>query len=137
VALHWALQALGLTLALSGVYAIYQNKEEGGKPHWSTYHGLSGIVTILVLTIQALGGNLANYSSQLYRLFPHKALRPAFLKWGHRSSGAVSLTLTFVTVYLALFSFWFNAVTPSVLIWWAIAASLTYPIVYTLKSTYL
>ncbi|XP_021943259.1 cytochrome b561 domain-containing protein 1 [Folsomia candida] len=133
IGLHWALQASGLTLAIFGFLAIYRNKESSGKPHFVSWHGLIGIITITFLVLTAFGGNFANFSVAISRKVP--SIQPKLVKRGHRLSGAVSLTGLTLTVFLALFSVWFQAVT-NVTLWYMLATVVGYPLVYTLKTTF-
>jgi len=134
VSVHWALQAAGLTLAILGFLAIWRNKEDGGKLHFTTYHGLTGILTLAFLVLQAVGGNVANFSVALSKNI--SLIRPRQVKAAHRSAGALALAATSASVFLALFSFWFNAVTPSVLGWWSAALLTPLPLFTTLRTTY-
>jgi len=134
VNIHWALQASGMTLAICGFLAIYNNKESNGKPHFTTYHSICGAISLVLLIVQSAGGNFAKFSVTLSKTF--RFLQPKLIKKGHKISGALSLLGLSTTVFLALFSFWFNAVTESAVIWWTISTLVLYPLVYTLKTTY-
>lgn len=119
-----------ITLAIIGFLSIYRNKEESGKPHFVTYHGLAGLATMGLLIVQTVGGNFANLSGILAKYVP--AIKPSMIKWGHRLSGALSLTAVYTTLILALGSFWFTAIINTALLWWGIALCLVYTYFYTL-----
>jgi len=51
---HGYLAALGITLSLGGLYAIYSNKNMWGKQHFTTTHGKAGLAVVLM----ALGAGL-------------------------------------------------------------------------------
>ncbi|KFW07148.1 Cytochrome b561 domain-containing protein 2, partial [Fulmarus glacialis] len=47
VRVHWALQLLALLCALLGLGVITYNKHLNGKAHFVTWHGLTGLLTVL------------------------------------------------------------------------------------------
>merc|ERR1739848_874086 len=51
---HATAQLLALALCLAGFYAIYENKNRIGKPHFTTKHGLSGLVLCVLVLVQGL-----------------------------------------------------------------------------------
>ena len=122
------MNATAIALAINGFLSIYRNKENNDKPHFVTYHGLAGAATLGLVLVQTVGGNFANFSTILGKYIP--AIRPAVIKWGHRVSGALSITAIYTTVLLALGSFWFTALVNSVLMWWGIALGMVYPYLY-------
>jgi len=128
VNIHWAMNGTAITLAIIGFLSIYNNKEANGKPHFVTYHGLAGAATMGLVIIQTVGGNFANLSGLLGKYIP--AIRPAVIKWGHRVSGALSITAVYTTLFLALGSFWFTALVNTALLWWGVALSVLYPYLY-------
>ena len=50
-----------LLISISGLAAIYVNKERSGKDHFTTWHGLIGIITMVYSCAQSVGGALAKY----------------------------------------------------------------------------
>jgi len=128
VNIHWAMNGTAISLAIIGFLSIYRNKENDDKPHFVTYHGLAGVTTMGLVIIQTIGGNFANLSGFLAKYIP--AIRPAVIKWGHRVSGALSLTAMYTTVGLALGSFWFTALVNTSLLWWGTALAVSYPYLY-------
>ncbi|CAM9359323.1 unnamed protein product, partial [Bubo scandiacus] len=53
---HWALQLLALLCALLGLGIITYNKHLNGKAHFVTWHGLTGLLTVLYASGQCAGG---------------------------------------------------------------------------------
>jgi len=128
VNVHWATNALAVTLAVNGFLSIYRNKETDGKPHFVSYHGLAGAATMGLVLIQTIGGNFANLSGVLGKYVTF--VKPAVIKWGHRVSGALSISAVYTTLFLAMGTFWFNAFIGGALIWWGIALCVLYPYLY-------
>ena len=82
---HWSSQLLALALCLAGFYAIYENKNRIGKPHFTTKHGLSGLVVGVLVVVQGLiFGVPANW--KIGRLSMAK-----FKKWHIQFSGVTLL----------------------------------------------
>lgn len=52
VQLHFALNFLGAMLVAVGFWAVWQNKEDHGKTHWKSWHGLFGLYATLLLCAQ-------------------------------------------------------------------------------------
>lgn len=44
-----------------GFYVIYLNKENAGKSHLTSWHGLLGAITVGYACLQSTGGSLAKY----------------------------------------------------------------------------
>ncbi|CAL8098934.1 unnamed protein product [Orchesella dallaii] len=128
VNVHWGVNATAISLAIFGFLSIYRNKEENGKPHFTTYHGIAGISTLGLLLIQTMGGNFANFSVFIGKYV--RAVRPSVIKWGHRVSGLLSLTAVYTTLILGLCSFWFTAIVSSTVVWTGVVLSLLYPYLY-------
>lgn len=44
-----------------GLVVIYLNKEQAGKQHFTSWHGLLGVITVGYACAQSTGGALAKY----------------------------------------------------------------------------
>ncbi|KAJ3073509.1 hypothetical protein HDU98_001372 [Podochytrium sp. JEL0797] len=53
---HALLQIMACLACCVGFWAVYQNKSNSGKTHWKSWHGVMGLVTvILIVAISVLG----------------------------------------------------------------------------------
>ncbi|XP_076468898.1 transmembrane reductase CYB561D2-like [Babylonia areolata] len=103
VTLHWSLASLSAVLALGGLAVIYQVKENKQKVHFSTWHGLLGLITVGYSFMQLFGGAAVKYYSFSSRFIK---MRLADLKMTHAVSGVAAFTLVSTTLMLALYSNW-------------------------------
>ncbi|KAF4097513.1 transmembrane reductase CYB561D2 [Onychostoma macrolepis] len=99
--LHWVLQGLCVCCATAGLAAIFYNKHLHDKPHFSTWHGAVGVLTVAVVGLQSLGG--------LPLLYPKLARgwSLAKLKRYHATSGLLAYLLGSLSLFLGLCSAWF------------------------------
>ncbi|XP_075688044.1 transmembrane reductase CYB561D2 [Rhinoderma darwinii] len=100
---HWILQLLSVLCAILGLGIIYYNKSLHGKPHFSTWHGLLGLLTVLWALIQNVGG--------ITLLYPKLAQRWALStrKLYHATSGLLLYLLGCASLFLGMSSLWFSA----------------------------
>ncbi|XP_034022364.1 cytochrome b561 domain-containing protein 2 [Thalassophryne amazonica] len=103
VRIHWILQYLSVSCALCGLAAIIKNKELSGKPHFTSWHGLLGLITVCVAVVQAVAAIPLIYHSLV------KGWSLAKLKRYHAASGLVTYLLGSITLLLGLSSEWFSA----------------------------
>jgi cytochrome b-561 domain-containing protein 2 len=82
---------------------IYINKEQAGKSHFTTWHGLLGVITVGYACAQSTGGALAKYHKYVG---PIIKIRLGDLKLYHATSGLLAYLLITVTLLLALQSTW-------------------------------
>lgn len=94
--LHGILSSTGLMMAFGGLYVIYKHKENMGKDHITTIHGLAGIITIAAAVLPAMAGVVflhpdfgIDKTNQTYR-FAHKWL------------GRIVMTSAWITVFFGL-----------------------------------
>ncbi|KAL0160652.1 hypothetical protein M9458_044377, partial [Cirrhinus mrigala] len=94
--LHWILQGLCVCCATAGLAAIVYNKNLNEKPHFTTWHGLIGVLT-------SVGG--------LPLLYPKlaKGWSLAKLKRYHATSGLLTYLLGSLSLFLGLCSAWFSS----------------------------
>jgi len=89
--------------AFAGLAAIYVNKERSGKDHFTTWHGLIGIITMVYSCAQSVGGALAKYYKYVGKIIK---VRLADLKLYHATSGLLLYTLVTASLLLGLWSNW-------------------------------
>lgn len=105
VLIHQCLNVFAVSASITGFIVIYYNKHINDKPHFTTWHGLFGLMTVIAVTIQSLGGDFVKYEG-LRSLFGIKKSLGA-LKIYHATSGLVTFTLVMCTMMLAMYSNWF------------------------------
>ncbi|XP_059924614.1 transmembrane reductase CYB561D2 isoform X2 [Gadus macrocephalus] len=101
--LHWVLQCLGLACAALGFVAIVYNKHLAGKAHFTSWHGLTGLVTVCVVGIQCLAAVSLIYPSLV------KGWSLAKLKRYHAAAGLLTYLLGGGSLFLGVSSVWFTA----------------------------
>ncbi|XP_076012671.1 transmembrane reductase CYB561D2 [Genypterus blacodes] len=102
VRLHWILQSLALCCALLGLAAIFYNKHLNGKAHFTSWHGLLGLITVCVVSVQSVAALPLIYHSLA------KGWSLAKLKRYHAASGLVTYLLGSISLCLGLCSTWFT-----------------------------
>ncbi|KAI4826419.1 hypothetical protein KUCAC02_029867 [Chaenocephalus aceratus] len=100
---HWILQCLCVTCAVLGLAAIVYNKHLNGKPHFTSWHGLLGLLTVCVVGLQSVAALPLIYHSLA------KGWSLAKLKRYHAASGLVTYLLGSGSLLLGLSSAWFTA----------------------------
>nr|XP_033782380.1 cytochrome b561 domain-containing protein 2 [Geotrypetes seraphini] len=103
VRIHWAVQLLSLFCALLGLAIIIYNKHINSKPHFATWHGLIGLITVLFIGLQCLAGTTLLYPKLL------KNWTLAKLKTYHATSGLIVYLLGCCSLFLGMCSLWFTA----------------------------
>jgi len=95
-----------------------------------------GLITLSILCIQTIGGSVAKFSASLRNFLP---ARPNDIKRIHRYSGILSILAICITVSLAMFSLWFQAVLGAegfwFILWWPMILSVTIPLLAAIKNT--
>ncbi|XP_068598388.1 transmembrane reductase CYB561D2 [Brachionichthys hirsutus] len=100
---HWMLQSACVCCAVLGVAAIAYNKYLNDKPHFTSWHGLLGLLTVLVVVLQSLAAVPLIYHSLV------KGWSLAKLKRYHAASGLVTYLLGSLSLLFGLSSTWFTA----------------------------
>ncbi|KAH0630004.1 hypothetical protein JD844_012543 [Phrynosoma platyrhinos] len=103
VRFHWALQLLSLICAVLGLAIISYNKYLNGKDHFVTWHGQTGLLTVLYASMQCLGGLALLYP----KLMKNWTLTK--LKLYHATSGLIGYLLGCASLMLGMCSLWFTA----------------------------
>ena len=111
---HWLLNAAAMVCAYTGLACISYNKYINDSPHYTSWHGLFGIIVCGTLAIQASGGIIQMYPS----ILPF-AIRRVLLKRLHAFSGSVTFSVAMVTLVLGLYTTWFCAAVESGYLWGA------------------
>lgn len=123
VLFHQVCQICAVVLSLAGFAVIYYNKTLNDKPHFTTWHGFFGIITIIVSSLQSFGGDLVRYAG--LRAFLKIKSSLAVLKVYHATSGLITFTLVTVTFVCAFYSSWFTSHVDG-LLWYPCMASLSF-----------
>lgn len=104
VTLHWMLQVAAGTCILIAFLCIYFHKVNNNFPHFKTWHGYLGLITVILSAGASSGGILAKYSFQTRKL-----LKPVYIKVIHASFGSIAYILAITNICLGLNSDWFNS----------------------------
>nr|XP_057921465.1 transmembrane reductase CYB561D2 [Doryrhamphus excisus] len=100
---HWLLQCACILCAALGLAAILYNKHLQGKPHFTSWHGLLGLLTLGAVGVQAVAALPLAYHSLA------KGWSLAKLKRYHAASGLVTYLLGAVSLLMGMTSVWFTA----------------------------
>ncbi|XP_053577087.1 transmembrane reductase CYB561D2 [Bombina bombina] len=100
---HWILQLLSVICAVIGLVIIYSNKVLHEKPHFSTWHGLIGALTLSWALLQSVGGLTLMYPKLIQRW--NLATRKLY----HATAGLLGYLLGCTSLLLGMCSVWFSA----------------------------
>ncbi|KAJ7316689.1 hypothetical protein JRQ81_002851 [Phrynocephalus forsythii] len=103
VRFHWALQLLSFICAVLGLAIISSNKYINGKDHFVTWHGQTGLLTVLYAGMQCMGGIALLYPKLIKNWTLSK------LKLYHATSGLIGYLLGCASLLLGMCSLWFTA----------------------------
>ncbi|XP_072026944.1 transmembrane reductase CYB561D2-like [Amphiura filiformis] len=103
VGYHWATNTTAIICGLIGLTVIVSNKYKNGKPHFTTWHGTLGLITIIYMCVQGLAG-----TTLLYPKLLAGKIKLADQKIYHATSGLFLYTSGLGTLVLALFSSWYT-----------------------------
>ncbi|XP_028302536.1 transmembrane reductase CYB561D2 [Gouania willdenowi] len=103
VQVHWTLQGVCVTCAMLGMTAIIYNKHLNDKPHFTSWHGLLGVLTVGAVSAQCVAAMPLHYTSLA------KGWSLAKLKRYHAASGLVTYLLGSGSLLLGLCSVWFSS----------------------------
>lgn len=103
VGIHRLLQGLCASCAVLGFAAIFYNKHLTDKPHFTSWHGLLGLLTMCAVVAQSLAAMPLGYPSLA------KGWSLAKLKRYHAASGIVTYLLASGSLLLGLCSAGFSA----------------------------
>ena len=111
VLIHATLQTFAILCIITGFLAIYYTKIENGKPHFKSWHGLIGIVTIGYSCIQYVAGFLVS-QPRLRELLFMKSMKQIQMNIYHATSGTFLFVLACMSIGLGIYSNWFTSATP-------------------------
>lgn len=100
--LHWMLQVLCVCCACIGLGAISYNKFLNDKPHFTSWHGILGLITICVIGVQCFAALPLIYVKLA------KGWSLAKLKRYHAVTGLLTYLLASASLVLGLWSAWFS-----------------------------
>lgn len=101
---HWIVQACVLLSSVTGIVIITANKIINSSPHYSSYHGIMGILLSGFVFVQISGGIAEMYPE----ILPFK-VRLVTLKRMHAAFGTLTYFGSLTTLTLGLFTSWFVA----------------------------
>lgn len=84
--LHWIIQVFGSIFAIAGTGLLYPTRRK----HFYTYHGITGIVSIVLCIVALINGLMALWSQQFYRM---TKVKPVLSKFFHNFIGIASFVL--------------------------------------------
>uniref|UniRef100_A0A3Q3XS92 ascorbate ferrireductase (transmembrane) n=1 Tax=Mola mola TaxID=94237 RepID=A0A3Q3XS92_MOLML len=99
---HWVLQCLCGSCAVLGMAAIYYNKNLNGKPHFTSWHGVLGLLTVCATGVQSLAAVPLIHHSLA------KGWSLSKLKRYHAATGLVTHLLGSTSLLLGLGTAWFT-----------------------------
>ncbi|KAL3853109.1 hypothetical protein ACJMK2_016686 [Sinanodonta woodiana] len=117
---HQLMNIGAFIFALTGFLIIYYNKNLNNKDHFTTWHGVLGLVTVCYLPLQMTGGAIAKYPALRNIL----KMKLSAIKLYHATSGSIVLALASCTLLTAFHSNWFTQQVGDV-VWWVCLACLT------------
>lgn len=100
---HWIIQVIAIFCNISGFIIIYINKNINNKSHFTTWHGLAGLISIIVTVPTCLSGLLA-----LYKVDIRKHVKPTISKCLHIVCGCITFVFGTITEILGVYSGWFS-----------------------------
>lgn len=101
VTMHWILHTTGLTIIGIGLIIIIVNKIQHDKYHFATTHSQFGLSTIILSTITAAFGILANNTIWIY-----PRVRPILVKVAHACGGIAMTILLLATLINGTYTLW-------------------------------
>lgn len=122
VTIHLLFATTSAFLALGGLAIIFQVKENNQRPHYTSWHGLIGLITVGYSCMQLMGGTAVKYYSFSSRFIKMKL---ADLKMTHAVSGVAAFTLVTATMMLALYTSWLSERVEG-LAWYACAMAVSW-----------
>lgn len=103
IRLHWILQLSASIAVYAGFLVIYINKNLHNKHHFSTWHGIFGLISVSIMFFTSLGGIFALYNYNLKNL-----IKPVLNKTIHATVGCCTFLSGCITIILGIYSHWFQ-----------------------------
>ena len=101
---HWVIQLCAVVSCFTGLVIITVNKMINGSPHYTSWHGLSGVLLCGFVALQTSGGLVELYPD----ILPFK-VRLVTLKRLHAFNGMLTFFGGVAVLMLGLYSSWFVA----------------------------
>lgn len=95
ITIHWIMLTTGLCLILSGLIIAIVNKNNLNKDHFVSFHAILGLTTIVLASLVAIFGIIANNTRWLY-----PRIRPVLIKVLH-AFGGITMTILFIASVIA------------------------------------
>ncbi|XP_050297075.1 probable transmembrane reductase CYB561D1 [Anthonomus grandis grandis] len=102
VKVHVTVLALGYTLSVIGFAIVYINKENKGKHHFVSWHGLFGLIGLICTFPPVLNGLVLWYKKELASYIPS----PKLVKFVHVMSGTLAFTFGALALVLSVYTNW-------------------------------
>ncbi|CAH1783263.1 unnamed protein product [Owenia fusiformis] len=102
---HWIVMIAAMVTSGGGLATIVYNKYRNGASHFTTWHGLIGLITMIYMCCQSSGGTLL-----LYHNLVKKFVKLKDMKMYHATSGLFMYMLASASLVLGMYSSWFQAV---------------------------
>jgi len=100
--IHIILEVMSLICFLLGFYSIYLNKDNLGKPHFTSWHGILGLIQLIAICAQVVIGTFAKYRILPVMLFPATKLKTV-----HVTLGITITMLVMCNLITGWYSNWF------------------------------
>lgn len=106
VRFHWLIQFLAISFCTAGFVIITLVKEEYGNPHYATWHGIFGLISVIFMGLCACNGLVALFNIEL-----RKMIKPVLNKFIHATCGIIAYACGCVTLILSVYTYWFGRMT--------------------------
>ncbi|CAF3780571.1 unnamed protein product [Rotaria sp. Silwood1] len=110
ILIHSLLQVGTIICSIIAFTAIYLRKQQGNKPHFTSWHGFIGFIAFIWSLVQALGGLFLTIFQRYIRSI---GLPYAQLRIYHATSGVLLFTVSCFVLVLGLASNWFKNKMPN------------------------
>lgn len=100
---HWIFQITTIACTIIGFIVVFVNKNIHSKHHFKSWHGIIGLITVILTVSASIGGLLTLYSSALKNY-----LSPSVNKLFHTAAGIITFVFGSVTILLGLYTGWFK-----------------------------
>lgn len=103
VTIHWCSQAISGVLVLSGCVIEIYHAEEGHYDHFSSWHGLTGLIAFVCCFPTYLNGIFAYFNVKL-----QKFIKPTLNKCIHAVSGMITFLFGGAAMIYSTQTYWFQ-----------------------------
>lgn len=103
MAVHGVLQLAACTFFVIGLISVYNYKLNDNQTHFDTWHGISGLIAMILMIILSLGGFMLRYSYLISHI-----ISPVSTKIIHSAAGVTTYLITVFSVCFGFDSEWFR-----------------------------